>query len=152
VITFVNRLLPMDGPADSARIYLLSDDERQVSPTGPAVIDADGVRHEMPPLVFKAVQHVIEAMRAGMAVKVSPLRHELPIDEAAHAIGMAKDDLRAYVAEGAIPFRSTEYVDWVRLEDVIEFDRRRREHRRAGLQQMLDEEPWDEPEADGTES
>jgi hypothetical protein len=142
----------MDGPADSARIYLLSDGERQVSPTGPAVIDADGVRQELPPLVFKAVQHVIEALRAGMAVKVSPLRRELPIDEAAHAIGMAKDDFRAYVAEGAIPFRSTEYVDWVRLEDVIEFDRRRREHRRTGVQQMLDEDPWDEPEDDGTES
>jgi hypothetical protein len=148
----VNRLLSMDGPADSARIYLLSDDEGRVSPTGPAVIDADGVRQELPPLVFKAVEHVIEAMRAGMAVKVSPLRHELPIDEAAHAIGMANDDLRAYVAEGAIPFRSTESVDWVRLEDVIEFDRRRREHRRTGVQQMLDEDPWDEPEADGTKS
>jgi hypothetical protein len=142
----------MDGPADSARIYLLSDEERQVSPSGPAVVDADGVRQELPPLVFKAVQHVIEAMRAGMAVKISPLRQELPIDEAAHAIGMAKDELRAYVAEGAVPFRSTEYVDWVRLEDVIEFDRRRREHRRAGVQQMLDEDPWDEAEDDGTDS
>ena len=107
VIRFVNTLLSVNGPADSARIYLLIDDERQVSPTGPAVIDADGVRQELPPLVFKAVQHVIEAMRAGMAVKVSPLRHELPIDEAAHAIGMAKDDLRAYVAEGAIPFNGS---------------------------------------------
>jgi hypothetical protein len=149
VITFVNRLLLMDGPADSARIYLLSDDERQVSPTGPVVIDADGVRQELPPLVFKAVQHVIEAMRAGMAVKVSPLRHELPIDEAAHAIGMAKDDLRAYVAEGAIPFRSTEYVDWVKLEDVLAFDRERRRKRSEGVRKMLDEEPWDEPTSDG---
>jgi hypothetical protein len=43
----------MDGPADSARIYLLSADERQVSPAGPTVIDADGVRQELPPLVLK---------------------------------------------------------------------------------------------------
>jgi hypothetical protein len=106
VIRFVNALLSVNGPADSARIYLLSDDERQVTPTGPAVIDADGVRQELPPLVFNAVQHVIEAMRAGMAVKVSPLRHELPIDEAARAIGMRPDMLRKCVAEG--PVRSAQ--------------------------------------------
>jgi hypothetical protein len=149
VIRFVNTLLSVNGPADSARIYLLSDDERQVTPTGPAVIDADGVRQELPPLVFNAVQHVIEAMRAGMAVKVSPLRHELPIDEAARAIGMRPDMLRKYVAEGAIPFRSTEYVDWVQLEDVIAFDRERRRKRSEGVQKLLDEEPWDEPTNDG---
>jgi hypothetical protein len=96
------------------------------------------------------VQLVVEAMRAGMALEVSPLRHELPIDEAARAIGMAKDDLRVYVAEGAIPFRSTEYVDWVQLEDVLAFDRERRRKRSEGVQKLLDEEPWDEPTSDGT--
>ena len=142
----------MDGDASTARIYLLDEDERQVTPNGPAVVDANGIRQDLPPLVYQAVQHVIEAMRAGLAVKISPLRHELPIDEAAVAIGMAKDDLRAYLAEGAVPFRSTKYVDWVRLDDVIEFDHRRREHRRAGVEKMLDEGPWDEPEDDGSSS
>lgn len=115
---------------------------------GPAVVGPDGAREELPPLVYQAVRHVIEAMRAGKAVKVSPLRLELPIDEAAAAIGMAADDLRAYAAEGEVPFRSTEYVDWVRLADVMAFDRRRRERLRAGLRDMLDEEPWDEPGGD----
>jgi hypothetical protein len=67
-----------------------------------------------------------------MAVKISPLWPELPIDEAADAIGMARDDLRAYVAEGAVPFRSSEYVDWVRLAEVIAWDNKRREARSAG--------------------
>jgi hypothetical protein len=141
----------IDGPADSARIYLLQDGERQVVSNGPAIVGPDGVRQDVSPLVFKAVQHVVEAMRASMAVKVTPLRPELPIDEAADAIGMGRDDLRAHAAEGAIPFRSTEYVDWVRLDDVIAFDRRRREQRRAGVQQLLDEKSWDEPDADGTQ-
>jgi hypothetical protein len=144
----VNRLRAMDGPEDSARIYLLEDDERQTTPNGPAIIDENGVRQDLPPLVFKAVQHVIRAMRAGQGVKVTPLRPELPIDEAAGAIGMAKNDLRAYVAEGALPFRSTEHVDWVRLDDLIAFDRRRREHRREGLRKLLDEEPWQEADPD----
>jgi hypothetical protein len=142
----------MPGPAHDARIYLLDPGERQISPNGPAVIGPDGVRQDVPPLVFKAIQHVIEAMRAGMAVKITPLRPELPIDEAADAIGMGRDDLRAYVAEGAVPFRSSEYVDWVRLDQLIEWDNQRRDEQRAGIQERLNEAPWDEPDTDGRQS
>jgi hypothetical protein len=141
----------MDGPADSAQVYLLQDGERQISSNGPAIIGPDGVRQEVPTPVFEAVQHVVEAMRAGMAVKVTPLRSELPIDEAAQAIEIRADLLREYAADGAIPFRSTEYVDWVRLHDVIAFDRERRKKRSEGLQKLLDEEPWDESTTDGTQ-
>jgi hypothetical protein len=77
-------------------------------------------------------------------VKITPFRTERPIDEAAHAIGMGSDDLRAYVAEGAIPFRSTKYVDWVQLKDVIEWDRERRRKRREAIQQLPAEGPWEE--------
>ncbi|MFI7062563.1 hypothetical protein ACIBL3_16395 [Kribbella sp. NPDC050124] len=135
----------MPGPTSDSRIYLLDPAERQVSVGGPAVVGPDGSREELPPGVYRAIQHVIEAMRAGLAVKVTPLRLELPIDEAADAIGIGRDDLRASVADGALPFRSTEYVDWVRLADVIAWDNKRREKRNAALQDLLDEEPWDEP-------
>ena len=134
----------MPGPTTDARIYLLDSDERQISPSGPAVIGPDGTREDIPPLVFRAVQHVVAAMRAGQAVKISPLRPELPIDEAADAIAMGRDDLRKHVAQGDVPFRSTEYVDWVRLADVINWDNERRAARRAGIRELLDEEPWDE--------
>jgi hypothetical protein len=138
----------MDGPADSARIYLLEDGERQITPDGASVVDAEGVRHDLPPLVFEAVQHVIEAMQAGMAVKVIPLRPELPIDDAADAIEIRSDILRKYAANGTIPFRSTEYVDWVRLADVIAFDSERSRMRSEGVQKLLDEERWDESPTD----
>lgn len=111
------------------------------------MIGADGVRQELPPLVYQAVQQVIDVMRAGQAVKITPFRTELPIDEAAYAIDMRSDDLRAYVAEDAVPFRSTQYVDWVRLADVMGWDRERRRRRREGIQQMLNEGPWAEDEA-----
>lgn len=120
-----------------ARLYLLDDDERQVAPGGPAVIRPDGVREEIPPQVYRAVAHVLEAMRAGRAVKVVPFRTELPIDEAAAAIGMRRDDLRKNVAQGAVPFRSSEYVDWVRLADVIEWDNRRYAEQQAALDELM---------------
>lgn len=137
----------MPGPAEDTGIYLLDDDQRQVPSGGPAVIDADGIRQDVPLLVYKAISHVIEAMRAGKAVKITPLRPELPIDEAADAIGMARDDLRAYVGEGAIPFRSTEYVDWVRLDQLVAWENQRRAEQRAGVDEMLSEPPWEEDES-----
>jgi hypothetical protein len=87
--------------------------------------------------VYRAVQHALEAMRAGQAVKVVPLRTELPIDEAADALGVGRDVLRKHVAKGEIPFRSSEYVDWVQLADVINWDNARRERRSAILDEMF---------------
>lgn len=142
--TNLNRLQGMDGDTSGARIYLLDESERQVTRSGHAIVSADGDRQELPPLVYQALQQVIEVLSTGQAVKITAFRTELPIDEAAYAIDMRSDDLRAYVAEGAIPFRSTEYVDWVRLADVIEWDRERRRRRREGVQRLLDEGPWEE--------
>jgi hypothetical protein len=127
------KVLSMLGPTRDARIYLLDDDEQQVVPGGPAVIGPDGVREEIPPLMYQAVRHVVEAMRAGQAVKVVPLRRELPIDEAADAIAIGRDDLRKHVGAGEIEFRSSQYVDWVQLAEVIEWDKRRHARRKAIL-------------------
>jgi hypothetical protein len=135
----------MPGPTTDTRIYLLDSDEAQVVPGGPAVIAPDGTREEIPPQVFRAVQHVIEAMRAGRAVKVSPLRTELPVDEAADAIAIGRDDLRKHVAAGEIPFRSTQHVDWVQLHDVIAWDNERRAARRAGLREFLADDDTEQP-------
>jgi hypothetical protein len=134
----------MPGPASDARIYLLDEDERQIAPGGPAVIGPDGAREEIPALAYEAVQHVLAAMRAGRGVKISPLRPELPIDQAADAMAVRRDVLRKHVAAGEIPFRSSEYVDWVRLADVINWDSERRRTRRAALDELLsDDAPED---------
>lgn len=137
----------MDGATTDSRVYLLDDEDRRIVPGGPAVIGPDGQREDIPPAVFRVIQHVLAAMRAGRAVKVVPLRPELPIDEAADAIGMRRDDLRAYVAEGAIPFRSTEYVDWVRLADVIDLDNRRYEQQEAALDELMGGDPADDDQS-----
>lgn len=129
-----------------SRIYLLDDDERHTAPSGPAVIRPDGVREDIPPQVYRAVAHVLQAMRAGQAVKVVPLRTELPIDEAAAAIGMRRDDLRKNVAQGAVPFRSTEYVDWVRLADLIEWDNKRYAEQQAALDELMGGDSADDDE------
>ena len=59
---------------------------------------------------------------------------------------MGRDDLRKYVAEGAVPFRSSEYVDWVRLADVIAWDNQRREERSAALDELMGDDSSDDDE------
>ena len=134
----------MDVLPSQSEVFLQSEGERRLEPQASALIAPDGTRHDVPPEVFEAMRFVAAAMGQGFAVQVTAIRHELPIDEAAGVIGMAKDDLRAYAAEGAIPFRSSEYVDWVRLEDVLAFDRRLRKQRREALDAMLSESVYDD--------
>jgi hypothetical protein len=138
----------MDKEPDDARIYLLDESDRQVTGDGPAVIDAHGIRQEVPPRVFKAIEHIIGAFQSGYAVKIIPLRTELPIGEAADAIEIGEDDLRRSIADGEIPFRSSRYVDWVRLADVMDFAQKRQAMREEGLQALLDQERWDESDGD----
>ena len=56
----------------------------------------------------------------------------------------------AGVANGSISFRSSEYADWVRLEDVIAWDNERTRMRREGVRQILNDGPWDEVRDQGT--
>ncbi|WP_158292922.1 MULTISPECIES: hypothetical protein [Kribbella] len=95
----------------------------------------------------------VEELRAqGLAVKVTPYRTELPVDEAADAIDMARDDFRSYVAAGEIPFRSTQYVDWVLLADAIELKKRLKAQSGAALDELLSEPLWDDDGTDGSRS
>jgi hypothetical protein len=140
----------MDVLPSQSEVFLVDEHERTLVPDGPALVAPGGERRDIPPKVFEAMRFVEAAMRQGFAVQVTALRHELPIDEAAGAIGMSTDDLRAYAAEGALPFRSSEYVDWVRLTDVLALDERIRSQRRQALDEMLSESEYDDDDASST--
>jgi hypothetical protein len=135
----------METPAHRSPVFYLSEAERRLTPDGPALVGPDGTRHDVPERVFDALQKVESVLRSGMGVMITPLRPELPVDEAAEAIEMDFDEFRSYVADGEIPFRSSEHVDWVKLVDVLDFDRRLALKRQAALQVLRDEEPWDTP-------
>jgi hypothetical protein len=142
----------MDVLPSQSEIFMLTDADRKITPGGPALIGPDGTQHDIPLKVSEAMQFVEAAMAKGFAVQITALRHELPIDEAAAAIGMSRRDLRAYVADGEIPFRSSEYVDWVRLADVLAFNQRLKAQRREALDEMLSEPLWENGDDAGSAS
>lgn len=125
-------------------VFLLAKEDRNVVPGGPALISPDGTRHDVPPKVHEVMEFVEAALRQGYALQITPLREEVPVDQAADAISMSRRQFRQFVGKGEIPFRSSEYVDWVKLSDVLAFDARLRAQREEALQALADEEPWDD--------
>jgi hypothetical protein len=134
----------MDVMPSRPEVFLMANSDRRLMPGGPALIGPDGVRREIPPKVYEVMQFVEAAMLEGYAVQVTPLRSELPIDEAADAVEMDGDELRLYASRGDIPFRSSEYVDWVHLADVLALNARVNAEREQALQAFAEEEPWDD--------
>jgi hypothetical protein len=142
----------MDVMPSRSKVYLSADADRSLVAGDPALVDPDGTRHHLAPEAFEAMQFVEAAMAKGFAIQITALRHELPIDEAAAAVGMPRRDLRSYVADGEIPFRSSEYVDWVRLADVLAFNQRLKAQRREALDEMLSEPLWEDGDDAGSAS
>jgi hypothetical protein len=132
------------------QVYLLTDDERQLVEGGPALIGPDGTRYEVPVRVFEAMQQVESVLRSGRAVQITPLDPELSIAQAADVIDMRPDTLRSHVEKGEIPHRKTEYTTFVRLADVLEFDRRLRAVRREALGNILNDPAFDQDDEDAT--
>jgi hypothetical protein len=131
----------MDVMPGRPKVFLLGEAEWRGSSGGPALVGPDGDRREVPPRVYEALLFVEAALRDGYAVQVTPLRTELPIDEAADAVEMDRDELRLYAARGDIPFRSTQYVDWVHLADVLALNSRINASRDQALQELAADEP-----------
>lgn len=130
-------------------VYLLTDDERRLVEGGPALIGPDGTRHDLPVRVYEALREVEQTLRSGKAVQIKALNPELGIGPAADLINMHPDTLRSNIERGEIPSRRTGTIHWVKLADVLEFDRRRMQQRAEAMQDMASEEPWDES-PDGT--
>ena len=128
-------------PSDSMVYPLDSGDSESAAAT---LIGPDGLERVVPAQMVDILQFVQAAASQWLAVQVGALRHELPIDEAAAAIGMSRDELRFYVARGDLLFRSTDYVDWVNLVSLLAFHRRLHAHRREILTELANEPPWDE--------
>jgi hypothetical protein len=138
----------MDVMPSRPEVFLLTDADRHLAAGGPALIGPDGVRREIPPKVYEVMKFAEEALLGGYAVQITPLREELPIDEAADAVQMPREELRVLVSRGEIPFRSSQYVDWVKLADVLALSARLDAERQQMLQSFAEEEPWDDGPAE----
>ncbi|ADB32374.1 hypothetical protein Kfla_3313 [Kribbella flavida DSM 17836] len=139
-------------PPSQSEVFVLSADDRRLVVDGPAIVDADGNRHDVPPKVLDALRFLETALREGYAVQVTTLNEELPLKEAALVAGIAEDEIRGYIAAGQLPVRKDEddSADRVRLEHLLPFRRleRRQRQSRDYLRAEADDDSGLEPDFD----
>ncbi|MGC4941579.1 hypothetical protein [Kribbella sp. DT2] len=132
-----------------SEIFMISGEERRLVPDGPAIVDTEGERHDVPPKALDALHYVETALREGYAVQISLLPHELPLREAARAVDMSEDELRSSLPSGDQPMGPDDSDEWVQLDQVLQLQRRvrasRREQRTAerdAYEEELEPDKW----------
>jgi excisionase family DNA binding protein len=108
--------------------------------TEPALLlGSDGEQVPLPAEVYRVLRQVIEVMREGKAATVAPQRLLLTTQEAADFLGVSRPTLVKLLEDGAIPFEQPNRHRRVRLQDLMDFQARRRAERRATLNELTEE-------------
>jgi excisionase family DNA binding protein len=124
--------------AESERSRLVElDDLLEREPDAlPRMVAQEGVAVELPASAAALLRRVVHLLAAGHAVAVAPLERELTPRQAAEILGVSRPYLVRLLDRGDIPWMRTGTHRRVRLEDVLEYKRRRDIERRAALREL----------------
>jgi excisionase family DNA binding protein len=103
------------------------------------LLGPDGEQVPLPAEVYRVLRQVVEVMRQGKATLVAPQGLLLTTQEAADFLGVSRPTLVKLLEDGAITFEQPNRHRRVRLQDLIDFQQRRRAERRAALNQLTEE-------------
>jgi excisionase family DNA binding protein len=103
------------------------------------LLGPDGEQVPLPAEVYRVLRQVIEVMRQGKATLVAPQGLLLTTQEAADFLGVSRPTLVKLLEDGAIPFEKPNRHRRVRLQDLLDFQARRRDEQRAALNQLTEE-------------
>ena len=103
------------------------------------LLGPDGEQVPLPAEVYRVLRQVVDVMRQGKATLVAPQGLLLTTQEAADFLGVSRPTLVKLLEDGAIAFERPNRHRRVRLQDLIDFQQRRRAERRAALNQLTEE-------------
>ena len=98
---------------------------------------ANGTQVDLPNGVCSVLVDAVRAMRAGKAVRVVPMDRLLTTQEAANFLGISRPTLIRRLDEREIPYEQPGRHRRIRLEDLLAYQERIREKRRATLAEMV---------------
>ncbi|SJM55964.1 helix-turn-helix domain-containing protein [Agrococcus casei] len=82
---------------------------------------------ELPQEVYEVLRHVVDAMRKGLSVTVSPTTKALTTQQAADLLGISRPTLIKALDDGQLPYTRSGTHRRIALTDVIDYrDSRRR--------------------------
>lgn len=103
------------------------------------LLGPDGEQVLLPGEVYRVLRQVVDVMRRGMATFIAPQGLLLTTQEAADFLGVSRPTLVRLLEAGAIVFEQPNRHRRVRLQDLIEFQHRRRVERRDALNRMTED-------------
>jgi excisionase family DNA binding protein len=106
---------------------------------------APGDQVELPEEVYLVLRQVVEAMQRGLSVTISPVSKTLTTQQAAELLGVSRPTVIKFLDEGQMPFERVGSHRRVKLSDLLEFRRRRREEQYAALSTFSGEVDEDRP-------
>ena len=106
-----------------------------------ALLGPEGQTVPLPMEAYQVLVKVVESMRAGKAITVAPLDQRLTTQEAADFLGISRPTLVKLLEQGEIAYErpAAGRHRRMRLSDVLDYQRRKREERRTTLDQITAE-------------
>ena len=100
------------------------------------LLGPDGEQVPLPLEVYQVLAQVVEVMRQGKAISVAPRGLLLTTQEAADILGMSRPTIVKFLEEGKIPFEKPNRHRRIQLQDLLDFQERRRAERRHALNEL----------------
>jgi excisionase family DNA binding protein len=103
------------------------------------LLGPDGEQVPLPQEVYQVLVEVVEAMREGKVITLVPRTQRLTTQEAADFLGISRPTLVKLLQDGKIPFDQPGRHRRVLFTDLLAYQERLREHRRAALDRMTED-------------
>lgn len=111
-------------------------------PANHAQIMVDGKTTEtlaVPQAVFEVLKIVADQMGKGRAISVVPTKMRVTTQQAADLLGVSRQHVVNLITEKEIPFEMVGTHRRIRMEDLVEYKRRRESTRDEALRRLSDQ-------------
>lgn len=103
------------------------------------LLGPDGEQVPLPEEVYRVLGEVVQAMREGKAITLVPRTQRLTTQEAADFLGVSRPTLVKLLEEGKIPYEQPGRHRRIMFTDLLAYQERLREDRRAALDRMTED-------------
>ncbi len=103
------------------------------------LLGPDGEQVPLPEEVYRVLVEVVEAMREGKIITLVPRTQRLTTQEAADFLGVSRPTLVKLLEDGKIPYDQPGRHRRILFTDLLAYQERQRENRRAALDRMTED-------------
>ncbi len=102
----------------------------------PKLISPNGEEIELPKSLSQVLRQLVYYLAQGRTVTIVPLNRELTTQEAANILNVSRPYLIKLLEQGEIPFAKTGTHRRIRVDDLMEYKKRRDAERRRGMAEL----------------